>query len=125
MWRTTPSTDNEPLDLTAYNDAEAMKAQVDDQGIVVALSKKVKPADALGESIGIARVDAPLASEVFAELAALAAEGITDDYYERAYERLAQRGAGPFRVADVSDCLGLEIDDPADLALAEAAWAAR
>lgn len=28
MWRTTPTTDNEPLDLTAYNDAEAMKASI-------------------------------------------------------------------------------------------------
>ncbi|HSI61846.1 MAG TPA: glycogen/starch/alpha-glucan phosphorylase [Candidatus Saccharimonadia bacterium] len=28
MWRTTPSTENEPLDLTAYNDAEAMKASI-------------------------------------------------------------------------------------------------
>jgi choline kinase len=106
-------------------DAEAMKAQVDGRGQVVALSKKVTPADALGESIGIARVDPPLAGQVFAELEALAAEGITGDYYERAYERLLMRGEGPFRIVDVSDCLGMEIDDPSDLARAEAAWTNR
>ena len=106
-------------------DAEAMKAAVDGEGRVTRLNKQITPAEALGESIGIARFDAPLAGRVFTELRALADEGLTGEYYEKAYERLIQRGDGPVGIVDVSDCLGIEIDDTSDLARAEAAWAAR
>jgi choline kinase len=106
-------------------DEESMKAAVDGAGLVTRLNKQLAPRDALGESIGIARVDAGLAGKVFDELKQLADEGLTGEYYEKAYERLLQRGEAQFRVVDVSDCLGIEIDDTSDLARAEAAWAAR
>jgi choline kinase len=106
-------------------DAEAMKVAVTGaERRIVAFSKKLAPAEALGEAIGLTRVDAPLAGPVFAELLALADEGLVSEYYETAYERVARRGAGPFLPVDVSGCVAFEIDDHADLAQAEAAVAA-
>lgn len=106
-------------------DIEAMKVAVTGPDRrIVAFSKGLAPGAALGESIGIARIDAALGPALFAELRALADEGLTDAYYETAYERLARRGAGPFLPVDVADCMALEIDDQADLARAEAALVA-
>jgi choline kinase len=105
-------------------DAEAMKVAVTGPDRrIVAFSKTLAPGTALGESIGIARIDAALGPAVFTELKALADEGLTNEYYETAYERLARRGAGPFLPVDVADCMAFEIDDHADLARAEAALA--
>ena len=53
------------------------------------------------------------------ELRSLIDAGETDEYYERAYERLMQKGV-PFSYADVSMCQWCEIDDADDLATAEA-----
>jgi choline kinase len=89
----------------------------------VALSKKLDTA--VGESMGIARLDAGLAEEVMAELATFPALGLTGEYYEEAYRRLAAAGRGPFRIVDVADLLVTEIDDLADLERAEALLRAR
>src|SRR5262249_19583006 len=88
-------------------------------GRVVAVSKKLG-AEAVGEFVGISRLDAPLAAEVMDELGGLAAAGLGHEYYEHAYHRLAGRGRGPFRVCDVGDLATIEIDDLADLRRAEA-----
>jgi L-glutamine-phosphate cytidylyltransferase len=98
-------------------DAETMKVDVSG-GRVVALSKRLT--HAVGESMGIARLDAELAEEVMAELETFPALGLTGEYYEEAYRRLFDRGRGPFRIVDVADLLVTEIDDRADLERAEA-----
>jgi choline kinase len=98
---------------------EEMKARVDQRGLVVELSKRIDPALALGESVGIDRVDAEVAPRLWQMLRALIAHGETDEYYERAYERLMQEGVS-FSYADVSSCTWCEIDNGEDLAAAEA-----
>src|SRR6185295_9194427 len=69
---------------------EEMKARVDERGVVVELSKRIEPARALGESVGIDRVDAELAPRMWSTLRRLIDLGETDEYYERAYELLMQ-----------------------------------
>ena len=98
---------------------EEMKARRDERGRVVELSKRIDPAAALGESVGIDRIDAELAPQVWRALRRLIELGETDEYYERAYELLMQSGIG-FSYADVSACQWCEVDDADDLAAAEA-----
>jgi choline kinase len=107
------------VDVRAELDAETMKVDLADAGgNVAALSKRL--VSAVGESMGIARLDPPLADEVMAELATFEAVGLGHEYYEHAYHRLAVAGRGPFRIVDVSDLLVTEIDDADDLERAEA-----
>lgn len=96
---------------------EEMKIRVDGDGRAVELNKRMAPAVALGEFLGIERVDREIAPRVFAALRSLIDRGETDEYYERAYELLMAEGA-PFRVADITGCRWTEIDDAADLAFA-------
>lgn len=98
---------------------EEMKARVDQRGVVVELSKRIEPARALGESVGIDRIDAELAPRMWSELRRIIELGETDEYYERAYELLMQKGV-PFSYADVSMSQWCEVDNADDLAAAEA-----
>jgi choline kinase len=107
------------VDCSGRLGAEEMKARLDESGRVVELNKRIDPAAALGESVGIDRIDAELAPRVWSELARLIDLGETDEYYERAYELLMAGGVG-FSYADVSACQWCEVDDADDLAAAEA-----
>jgi choline kinase len=102
--------------------AEEMKARVEN-GRIVELNKRMSPRAALGESIGIERIDAAIAPRVFDSLARLIDRGETDEYYERAYELLMQAGVD-FGYADITACTWNEVDDHADLAAAETLAAA-
>ncbi len=95
--------------------AEEMKVRVDAAGHIIELNKRMDPKVALGEFIGVDRVDAELGETVFAKLRELIELGETDEYYERAYERLLQAGT-PYQVADITGCQWTEIDDAVDLA---------
>jgi choline kinase len=106
------------VDVRGGLGAEEMKVRVEG-GRIVELNKRMDPARALGEFVGIERIDAELAPRVWAQLAQLIDRGETDEYYERAYELLMQDGIG-FSVADVSEVTWCEIDDGDDLAAAEA-----
>ena len=97
---------------------EEMKVRLDDDGRVVELNKRMDPSQAAGEFIGVDRVDAEIASTVFDMLRVLMEVGETDEYYERAYERLIESGAH-YVVADVTTCTWTEIDDDNDLQHAE------
>jgi choline kinase len=97
---------------------EEMKVRVDEQGQIVELNKRMDPSIALGEFIGVDRVDAELGETVFNKLRDLIDLGETDEYYERAYERLIQSGTH-YEVADITGCQWTEIDDAADLEAAE------
>jgi choline kinase len=95
---------------------EEMKVRVEG-GRIVALNKSISPQSALGEFVGVDRVDAELCPAVFAKLRELIERGETHDYYERAYELLIQDGQ-EWHVADVSQCRWTEIDNAEDLAVA-------
>jgi choline kinase len=94
---------------------EEMKARADERGHIVELSKQLDPALAIGESIGVERIDAEVVPTIFAELRSMIDDDETDEYYERAYARLMQQGVD-FGYADVAECVWCEIDDAADLA---------
>lgn len=96
---------------------EEMKVRVE-HGRAVELSKRIPPEAALGESIGIERIDAELAPAVFDALAKLIDLGETHEYYERAYELLMRDGAA-FGFADITACTWTEVDNRDDLAEAE------
>lgn len=98
---------------------EEMKVRVDESGHIVELNKRMDPSVALGEYIGVDRVDPELCDIVFAKLRQLIEYGETDEYYERAYERLLQAGT-TYQIADVTGCQWTEIDDAADLEAANA-----
>ena len=102
------------VDCRAGMGEEEMKVRVDAAGKILELNKRMEPSSALGEYIGVDRVDAELCDDVFDMLRELIEIGETDEYYERAYERLIQKGAA-YQVADVTGCRWTEIDDAADL----------
>lgn len=108
------------IDVRDELDAETMKVEADREGRIRRISKQLDPQTAVGEYVGLTRLDAPLARRVFDEIARFPELGLTHEYYEHAYHRLAGRGEGPFRVVDIHDCVTTEIDDPADLERAQA-----
>lgn len=113
------------VELRERCDAEAMKVQVDERGVVRALAKELDPLTSVGEFIGLARFEREAGQQVFADLAGFEAEGITHQYYDHSYHRLAERGELAISLVDVSDRLSLEIDDLQDLARAEELWRQR
>lgn len=100
-------------------DDETMKVQLAG-GRVAAIAKGLDPARSAGEYIGVTRLSAAAAREVFAELAKFPGEGLVHEYYEHAFHRLAAAGRVAFGVVDVHDCTVLEIDTVEDLRRAEA-----
>jgi len=107
------------MDIKDELGEEEMKPRVDESGRVGELNKGIAPADALGESVGVDRIDAEASAQVFAALRELIERGETHEYYERAYELLIQRGL-QVGYADISDCEWSEIDTVEDLRAAEA-----
>lgn len=99
-------------------DAETMKVQVSATGRMVAVSKQLPAAECAGEYIGITRLSARAAREVFDDLAKFPAENLTHEYYEHAFHRLVARVE--FGIVDVSDCTVHEIDTVEDLRRVEA-----
>lgn len=100
-------------------DEETMKVQLEG-GRVAAIAKPLDPARCAGEYIGVTKLSAAAAREVFDELAKFPAEGLTHEYYEHAFHRLSSSGRVPFGIVDVHDCTVLEIDNVEDLRRAEA-----
>jgi choline kinase len=107
------------VDVRPELDPETMKvAAKGPERRITAISKKLDPRGAVGEYIGITRIDQSANEVVFEELHKLSVEGLTNEYYEYAYDRLT-RAALPFHAIDVGDCAVTEIDDVADLRRAE------
>jgi choline kinase len=102
-------------DPTAELDDDAMKVQLDDQGVVIGLDKKLDPKVSMGEYIGVTKLSAAAGAAVFAELAQFPDRGLTHEYYDHSYHLLSKRGDVPFGIVDIADCTVLEIDDRADL----------
>lgn len=101
-------------------DAEAMKAVTGADGYLSELSKTLDPTRAVGEYVGITKLDAASAAVVFDDLARFEAEGITHEYYDHAYHRLAVSRRVRIEIVDIADCEAMEVDDVADLQRVEA-----
>lgn len=93
---------------------EEMKVVVDGTGRITEISKTCRPEDAMGESVGIERIDAAYSKALFAELdRMIVGEGLVDIFYERAFERLIPQGH-TFTVVDTTDYFSYELDTPED-----------
>lgn len=104
-------------------DDDAVKVATDGDRIL-AVGKTLpggRPGQA--ESIGLARIDAPVAPALFAACRALLAAGATGAYYEAAFERLIDDGV-ILRTADVTSLKWEEIDDHDDLRRAHSLFVA-
>ena len=99
-------------------DAEAMKVQLDDHGVVRKIGKGLDIARSIGESIGIERLDPPASSKIFDDLEAAAAKGEKSLYYEDVFQRSIDAGRADFHVVPIGGLRWTEIDDEKDLARA-------
>jgi hypothetical protein len=52
---------------------------------------------------------------VFDDLASFEALGLTHEYYDHSYHRLALSRRARFNIVDIADCEAMEVDDLADL----------
>jgi len=107
------------VDKSINLDAEEIKVTIDDQNRVLKANKAVNPKDAVGESIGIEKIDAETAMLLFAELKIMMKDGQNhQEYYEAAYEKLIKKNV-PFYALDISGLKWTEIDTKEDFITAE------
>ena len=100
---------------------EEMKIVVDEAGRITEISKTCRPADAIGESVGIEKMTAAYTETLYHELRLMILEEqLIDIFYERAFERLIPQGL-TFKVVDTSDLFSYELDTPEDFEKATAA----
>ena len=98
---------------------EEMKVVVDAECRITEISKTCKPADAMGESVGIEHITPAYGEALAAELDLMIEhEGLIDIFYERAFERLIPQGH-TFRVVDTTDFFSYELDTPEDFRRAQ------
>lgn len=96
---------------------EEMKILLDDNGRVTQVNKHMDPRLAAGECAGIDRFDGELGGLLFDELELMMTAGDTHEFYERAYERLIDKGH-ELAHADISSANWCEIDSHEDLEMA-------
>ena len=103
---------------------EEMKVVVDGEMRITEISKTCRPADALGESVGIEKMTADYSEALACELdQMIGQEGLIDIFYERAFERLIPQGH-TFRVVDTTEYFSYELDTPEDYERAQQLWPA-
>jgi len=106
------------IDKNINLDAEEIKVIIDDQNMVLKASKTVNAKDAIGESIGIEKIDGQTAGLLFSALKTMMKdEDNHQEYYEAAYERLIEKDV-PFYALDISGLKWVEIDTKEDFATA-------
>lgn len=109
---------SQPVSALALNrhelGEEEMKVVVDGDNRITEISKTCRIEDALGESVGIEKIDAAYSEALFRELdQMIEMEGLIDIFYERAFERLIPQGH-TFRVIDTTHYFSYELDTPED-----------
>ena len=93
---------------------EEIKVIVDDQNRVVEISKVCSIEHAIGESVGIEKMEAGYSAALFRELQQMIeGEGLIDIFYERAFERLIPQGH-TFTVVDTTRYFSIELDTVED-----------
>lgn len=96
---------------------EEMKVALDADGCLTAIAKTLDPRTAAGEYIGLAKFDARGAALLRRTLDALIAAGRTGEWYEAAFQEVADRLA--IHACFTDGLPWTEIDTPEDLARAE------
>ena len=103
------------VDKTINLDTEEIKVIVDNQNRILKANKTVNPKDAVGESIGIEKINKETAKLLFKELELMMQDKTNhQEYYEGAYERLIEKNV-PFYSLDISGLKWVEIDTREDL----------
>ncbi len=93
---------------------EEIKVIVDNDNRVVEISKVCSVDDAVGESVGIEKMDSEYSEALFAELdRMITGEQMINVFYERAFERLIAQGHF-FRIVDTTDYFSIELDTVED-----------
>ena len=93
---------------------EEIKVIVDGQNRVVEISKVCSIEQAIGESVGIEKMEADYSAALFRELEQMIeGEGLIDIFYERAFERLIPQGH-TFTVVDTTKYFSIELDTVED-----------
>jgi choline kinase len=110
------------VDQSSKLDEEAMKFAISDDGYITALSKDMRITEAKGESIGMCVIQSADVPNVIAELDQLVQNNELNDYYERAFIELIDKG-WRLGVHDIGGHRWVEIDDHSDLARAQESFA--
>ncbi|MBI5487500.1 MAG: phosphocholine cytidylyltransferase family protein [Deltaproteobacteria bacterium] len=99
---------------------EEIKVELDGRGRVRRIDKPVPVAVAAGESIGIERFSAAASRVLFATLhERVVGRGLGNEWYEKSFEQMIERGEAEIHVVDVTASYCAEIDTPEDLAVAD------
>ena len=102
------------IDRDIQLDAEEVKVLPGENNRVLKASKTVDPSQAIGESIGIEKIDSGTANLLFSELQTMMRESVNHQaYYEAAYERLISNET-PFHTVDITGLDWTEIDTHED-----------
>lgn len=89
---------------------EEMKVIVDSSGNICEINKTCSPTDAIGESLGIEKMDKSYTTALYKELENMMdREHLEDKFYELAFERLIAQGY-TFKVMDVTQYFSCELD---------------
>lgn len=93
---------------------EEIKVITDDKGKVIEISKVCSIEKAIGESVGIEKMQADYSDALFKELSVMIEqEKLVDIFYERAFERLIPQGH-LFGVVNTTDIFSIELDTVED-----------
>ena len=93
---------------------EEIKVIVDQDNRVMEISKTCSVSDAIGESVGIEKMNAEYSKALFTELRQMIDnEGLVNVFYEMAFERLIKQGH-QFRIIDTTDLFSIELDTVED-----------
>ncbi|MDO5447733.1 MAG: phosphocholine cytidylyltransferase family protein [Prevotellaceae bacterium] len=93
---------------------EEMKVVVDADYRITEISKTCNPASALGESVGVERINADYSTALYKELEQMCEhEGLENKFYELAFERLIPQGH-TYKVIDTTDFFSMELDTVED-----------
>lgn len=93
---------------------EEIKVITDNNGNVVEISKVCSIEKAIGESVGIEKMQADYSRALFEELSVMIEqEKLVDIFYERAFERLIPQGH-LFKVVNTTDLFSIELDTVED-----------
>jgi choline kinase len=107
------------VDRSIRLDEEAMKATLDSEGLVSAVSKQLPIADSVGESIGAYRFSASSGEQFLDAIAERSKVGDRTSFYEAALDAELRRGMRA-ELVDVTPGTWVEVDDLTDLARARA-----